>query len=124
MAKIMIVDDSRFMRKMLSDILTEEGHKIVGEAENAKEATELYSRLKPDLLTLDIVMPEVEGENAFSALKTIVSEDPKARVIVVSALGQEQVIKECMEAGAKSFIPKPFQSENVARVVRTVLASG
>jgi two-component system chemotaxis response regulator CheY len=123
MARIMIVDDSRFMRKMLSDILTGEGHEIVGEAENAKEATELYSRLNPDLVTLDIVMPEVEGENAFSALKTIVEEDAKARVVVVSALGQDQVIKECIDAGAKSFIAKPFQSDNVAKVVRTVLNS-
>ena len=124
MANILIVDDSKFMRKMLSDILTGEGHEIVGEAENAKEATELYSRLKPDLVTLDIVMPEVEGEDAFSALKAMIEQNSKASVVIVSAMGQDQVMKECIEAGAKYFIAKPFQSDNVAQVVRSALATG
>ena len=123
MASILIVDDSKFMRKMLSDILTGEGHQIVGEAENAKEATELYSRLKPDLVTLDIVMPEVEGEDAFSALRAILTENSQASVVVVSAMGQDQVVKECIEAGAKYFIAKPFQSDNVADVVKSALTS-
>ena len=124
MANILIVDDSKFMRKMLSDILTGEGHEIVGEAENAKEATELYSRLKPDLVTLDIVMPEVEGEDAFSALKAMIEQNSKASVVIVSAMGQDQVMKECIEAGAKYFIAKPFQSDNVAQVVKSALATG
>jgi two-component system chemotaxis response regulator CheY len=121
MANILIVDDSKFMRKMLSDILTENGHHIVGEAENAKEAIEFYSRLKPDLVTLDIIMPEVEGVDAISALKDMINIDPQAKVVMVSAMGQEQVVEECMQAGAKDFIVKPFQPSNVAEVVRKVL---
>ncbi len=121
MANIMIVDDSKFTRKMLSDILTEKGHQIIGEAENAKEAVELYQRLKPDLVTLDIIMPEVEGTDAISALKAMVRVNPKAKVVMVSAMGQQEVIEECIQAGAKDFIVKPLQPSNVAGVVESVL---
>jgi two-component system chemotaxis response regulator CheY len=121
MANILIVDDSKFMRKMLSDILTEGGHHIVGEAENAKEATELYKIIKPDLVTLDIIMPEVEGIDAISALKEMIHVNSNARVVMVSAMGQEQVVEECMQAGAKDFIVKPFQPSDVAVVVKKVL---
>ena len=121
MANIMIVDDSKFTRKMLSDILTEKGHQIVGEAENAKEAIELYERLKPDLVTLDIIMPEVEGTDAISALKAMKRVNPKARVVMVSAMGQQEVVEECIQAGAKDFIVKPIQPSNVAGVVESVL---
>jgi two-component system chemotaxis response regulator CheY len=121
MADILIVDDSKFMRKMLSDILTEEGHHIVGEAENAKEAIELFKRLKPDLVTLDIIMPEVEGVNAISALKDMINGDPQAKVVMVSAMGQEKVVEECMRAGSRDFIVKPFQPVYVAEVVKKVL---
>jgi len=121
MANILIVDDSKFMRKMLSDILTEEGHHIVGEAENAKEAIELFKRLKPDLVTLDIIMPEVEGFNAISALKDIINANFQAKVVMVSAMGQEQVVEECMQAGSRDFIVKPFQPSDVAVVVKKVL---
>ncbi len=122
MANIMIVDDSKFTRKMLSDILTEKGHQIVGEAENAEEAVELYSRLKPDLVTLDIVMPEVEGTDAISALKAMKRVNPKARVVMVSAMGQQEVVEECIQAGAIDFIVKPIQPSNVAGVVESVLS--
>jgi two-component system chemotaxis response regulator CheY len=121
MANILIVDDSNFMRKMLSDILSEEGHQIVGEAENAKEALELYSRLNPDLVTLDIIMPEVEGVDAISALKEIIHVDPKAKVVMISAMGQEQVVEECIHAGARDFIVKPFQPSDVAQVVNEAI---
>ncbi len=121
MANILIVDDSRFMRKMLSDILTGAGHEVVGEAENAKEAIELFKRLKPDLVTLDIIMPEVEGVNAISALKDMINGDPQAKVVMVSAMGQEQVVEECMRAGAEDFIVKPFQPYNVAAAVKKAL---
>jgi two-component system chemotaxis response regulator CheY len=121
MANILIVDDSKFMRKMLSDILTKEGHKIVGEAENAKEAEYLFKKLKPDLVTLDIIMPEVEGKDAISALGAMIEENPHAKVLMVSAMGQEEVVKECIRDGAKDFIVKPFQPGNVADVVRAVL---
>ncbi len=123
MANVLIVDDSKFMRKMLSDILTEEGHQIVGEAENAMEATSLYKKLKPDLVTLDIIMPEVEGADALSALKEMVEINPQARVVMVSAMGQEEVVEECIRVGAKDFIVKPFRSPGVAEVVKAVLKS-
>jgi two-component system chemotaxis response regulator CheY len=121
MASILIVDDSKFMRKTLSDILTEAGHQIVGEAENAKEATELYKILKPDLVTLDIIMPDVGGVDAISALKEMIDVNPQAKVMMVSAMGQEQVVEECMQAGAKDFIAKPFQPSDVAGLVKKVL---
>ncbi len=123
MANILIVDDSKFMRKMLSDILTEEGHQIVGEAENAIEATELYKKLKPDLVTLDIIMPEVEGTDALSALKAMIKVNPQAKIVMVSAMGQEAVMEECIQAGAKHFIVKPFQPPDIAEAVEAVLKS-
>ncbi len=122
MANIMIVDDSKFTRKMLSDILTERGHQIIGEAENAKEAVELYERLKPDLVTLDIIMPEVEGTDTICALKAMKKVNPKVRVVIVSAMGQQEVVEECIQAGAKDFIVKPIQPSNVAGVIESVLS--
>ncbi len=121
MANILIVDDSIFMRKMLTDILVKEGHQIVGEAENAREAIELYKKVKPDLVTLDIIMPEVEGLDAISALKTMIKVKAQAKVVMVSAMGQEDVVKECIKAGARDFIVKPFKPSNVAGVVKNVL---
>ena len=121
MANILIVDDSKFMRKMLSGILAEEGHQIVGEAENAKEAMELYKKLNPDLVTLDIIMPEVEGVDAILALKEMINVNPQAKVVMISAMGQEEVVGECIEVGAKDFIVKPFQPSNIAGVVDRVL---
>lgn len=123
MANIMIVDDSKFTRKMLSDILVEEGHEVVAEAENAGEAVELYQRLHPDVVTLDIVMPEVEGVDSISALKAMVKADPKAKIVIVSAMGQHEVIEEFIQAGATDFIVKPFQPSNIAGVVASVLES-
>jgi len=123
MADILIVDDSKFMRKMLSDILIEEGHRIAGEAENAKEATELYKQLKPELVTLDIIMPEIEGIDAVSALKEMIKVNPRVKVVIVSAMDQQEVVEECIRAGAKDFIVKPFQPSHVAGVVQDVLQS-
>jgi two-component system chemotaxis response regulator CheY len=121
MANILVVDDSKFMRKMLSDILTEEGYQVVGEAENAWEAVEFYKKFKPDLVTLDIIMPKVEGTDAISALKGMIRFSRQAKVVVVSAMGQEEVVKEFIQAGAKDFIVKPFQPSRVAGVVKDVL---
>ena len=123
MASVLVVDDSKFMRKMLSDILTQEGHQIVAEAENAREAIELYKKFRPELVTLDIVMPEVEGEGSLSALIAIIEINPQVNVVMVSAMGQEETIKECMQAGAKDFILKPFKPPDVARVVSAVMRS-
>ena len=121
MAKIMIVDDSKFSRKMLGDILVEEGHQVVGEAENAEEAIELYKRLEPDLVTLDIIMPGVEQNSATPVLEAIMAADSHARVVMVSAMGQQEVVEECIQAGAKDFIVKPLQPSNVVGVVEDVL---
>lgn len=121
MAKILIVDDAIFMRKMLSDILTKERHQIVGEAENGKEAVGLYKKLKPDVVTLDIIMPEVDGIDAVTAIKTIMKEDPRARIIMVSAMGQQESIVESIQAGAKDFIVKPFQPSNVVSAVARLM---
>ena len=121
MAKILIVDDAIFMRKMLSDILTKDGHEIVGEAENAKEAVTLFKKLKPDLVTLDIVMPEVDGMTAMRAIRDIVSTDQKAIILMVSAMGQEAFVVESIQAGAKDFIVKPFQPQTISTTVKRLL---
>ena len=122
MANILIVDDALFMRKILSDILTEEGHKIVGEAENAKEAIELYKKLKPDIVTMDIIMPEIDGINTLKAIKQILKSDKNARIVIVSAMGQQDMVVESIQAGAKDFVVKPFQrsriTESIARILR------
>ncbi|GAF83071.1 unnamed protein product [marine sediment metagenome] len=123
MANILVVDDSKFMRKMLSDLLVTEEHRIVGEAENAMEATELYKQLKPDIVTLDIIMPEVGGTDAISALKEMVQMDPPAKVVVVSALGQQEVVDQFLEAGAMEYIAKPFQLCYITDAVERVLQS-
>lgn len=121
MAKILVVDDTIFMRKMLSDILVKDGHEIVGEAENAREAVNAFEKLKPDLVTMDIIMPEVEGINAMKAIEKIISLNKKARILMVSALGQQQFVVESIRAGAKDFIVKPFEPSNVKNVVRKLL---
>lgn len=121
MATILIVDDSKFMRKVLADILSSAGHEVVAEAENAAELKELYRRLRPDIVTLDIIMPEVDGEDAVSALTSITAEYSDARVIMISALSQPSVVQQCIEAGARNFIDKPFRAPDVIRVVAQVL---
>ncbi len=121
MANILIVDDSKFMRNILSDILINEGYQILGEAENAKECVEMYHRLKPDLVTLDIIMPRVENMDAIDAVKEIMGINPLARIIVVSSMGQHLMIEEYMQAGVWDFIVKPFEPSNVVRVVKEAM---
>ena len=121
MANILVVDDALFMRKMLSDILTKDGHKIVGEAENAREAVAMYKKLKPDVVTMDIVMPEIESVDAMKAVKEINAFDKKARIIMVSAMGQQELVVEAIQAGAKDFVVKPFQPSRVTDAVNRLL---
>lgn len=121
MAKILIVDDAVFMRKMLSDILQKAGHEIIGEAQNAKEAVELYKKLKPDIVTLDIIMPEVDNVDALKAIKAIKKLDGGARILMVSAMGQQELVVDSIQAGAKDFIVKPFQPSNVTTAVERLL---
>lgn len=121
MAKILIVDDALFMRKMLADILIKAGHDIVGEGTNAKEAVELFGSLKPDLITLDIVMPEENGITTLEAVKSIVSSNYAAKILMVSAMGQHTVITDFIRAGASDFIVKPFQDTQVVNAVNKLI---
>ncbi len=121
MARVMIVDDALFMRKMLSDILKRENIEICGEAENGKEAIEKYQQLKPDLVTMDIVMPKVEEIDGVGAVKEIVKVDPQAKIIMVSAMGQHSLVVEAIQSGAKDFVTKPFQPSRVIEAVKRVL---
>jgi two-component system chemotaxis response regulator CheY len=116
--KIMVVDDAIFMRSMLRDIFARGPFVIAGEAENGLEAVRMYHELRPDLTTMDIVMPQMDG---ITALREIVRLDPDAKVVMCSALGQEALIAEAIEAGARDFIVKPFQPSRVLRVVQSVL---
>lgn len=119
MARVLVVDDAAFMRKVLTDALTAAGHEVVGEAGDGNEAVERFRELKPDLATLDITMPEKDG---LTALKEILSLDPGARVVMCSALGQESKVLEAIKSGAKDFVVKPFQAERVLQAVQSALA--
>jgi len=121
MAKVLIVDDALFMRKMLADILVKEGFTICGEAENGKEAVEKYKQLKPDLVTMDIVMPKMEEVDGIAAVKEIMKIDPQAKIVMVSAMGQHALVVEAIQAGAKDFIVKPFQPSRVIEAIKRVL---
>jgi two-component system chemotaxis response regulator CheY len=119
MARVLVVDDAAFMRKMVSDALTKGGHEVVGEAGNGVEAIARFQELKPDLMTLDITMPEKDG---LTALAEIVAADPSARVVMCSALGQESKVLEAIKLGAKDFVVKPFQPARVIEAVGKALA--
>src|SRR5512147_2568677 len=116
--KVLVVDDAIFMRNMIKDIFSGGGFEVVGEAANGLEAVERYKELRPDLTTMDIVMPFRSG---IDATREIVKLDPKAVVVMCSALGQESLVMEAIEAGASDFIVKPFKPEDVLSVVRKVL---
>ena len=119
MAKnIMICDDAAFMRMMIKDILTKNGYNIAGEAENGAKAVEKYNELKPDLVLMDITMPEMDG---IEALKKIKAGDPNAMVIMCSAMGQQAMVIESIQSGAKDFIVKPFQADRVIEAVKKVI---
>ena len=119
--RVLIVDDALFMRTMLRDIFESAGWQIVAEAENGEQAIAEYKIHQPDLVTMDIVMPEMGG---IDALKKILNDNPAARIVVCSALGQKNLILDAINAGAKDFIVKPFQSHQVLEVVeRVVMAS-
>lgn len=119
MARILIVDDAKFMRLTLSNILKKANHEVVGEGENGIEAIHLYKELNPDLVTMDITMPEMSGLEAVKAIK---KEYPSAKVIMCSAMGQQKMVVEAIEAGAKDFIVKPFDEGRVLDAVNRVLS--
>jgi two-component system chemotaxis response regulator CheY len=119
MARVLVVDDAAFMRKMVSDALVKAGHEVVGEATNGVEAVASYQALKPELTTLDITMPEKDG---LAALGEIMALDPTAKVVMCSALGQESKVLESIKLGARDFVVKPFKAERVAEAVAKALA--
>jgi two-component system chemotaxis response regulator CheY len=118
MAKILVVDDAAFMRMMIKDILTKNGYEVAGEAENGAIAVSKYSELKPDLVLMDITMPEKDG---IQALKEIKSSDAGAKVIMCSAMGQQAMVIEAIQSGARDFIVKPFQADRVIEAVKKVV---
>ena len=117
--KIMVVDDAAFMRMMLKNILNQNGYKVIGEGTNGSEAVEKYDELKPDLVTMDIVMPNMTGIEAVRGIK---ENHPNAKIVMCSALGQQAMVKEALEAGALDFILKPFQKDKVLEVVGNALS--
>ena len=117
--KVLIVDDAAFMRMMIKDILVKNGYDVVGEAENGEVAVEKYKDLNPDLVTMDITMPEKDG---IQALKEIISLNSNATVIMCSAMGQQAMVIDAIQAGAKDFIVKPFQADRVIEAVSKVLS--
>ena len=112
--RILITDDASIMRLMLSNMLTEAGYEIAGEATNGLEAVAKYKELKPDLVTMDITMPEMDGIKAVMAIKAI---DPQAKIVMCSAMGQKFLVLEAIEAGAVNFIVKPFDNDKVAEII-------
>lgn len=115
---ILVCDDAAFMRMMIKDILTKNGYEIAGEAENGLKAVEKYSETKPDLVLMDITMPEMDG---IQALKKIKEMDGDAKVIMCSAMGQQAMVIESIQSGAKDFIVKPFQADRVLEAVKKVV---
>ena len=116
---VLICDDALFMRTLVGDILQQAGFEVVGEAETGLQAVEKYKQLRPDLVTMDIVMPEMGG---IDAVREITTYDPEARVLMCSAMGQQALVVEAIQAGAKEFVVKPFQATRVLEAVQRVLA--
>ncbi|MFX0091954.1 MAG: response regulator [Candidatus Hodarchaeota archaeon] len=119
MANILIADDSKFMRMMLREILATEGHKIVAEASSGEDTIKLYAKFRPDVVTMDIVMPEPNG---IECVRRIREFDPHAKIVMVTALGQEAMVVEALKAGASDFVIKPFKVEKVIQAVDKTLS--
>jgi two-component system chemotaxis response regulator CheY len=108
MKKVLIVDDAAFMRVSIKNMLTKNGYEVIGEAENGKVAIQRYQELTPDIITMDITMPEMDG---LASLKKILSINPTANIVMISAMGQESMVREAVLSGAKGFIVKPFKED-------------
>jgi two-component system, chemotaxis family, chemotaxis protein CheY len=117
--KVLVVDDAAFMRMMIKDILRKGGYEVIGEAEDGSKAVEKFKELRPDLVTMDITMPDMDG---ISAVKEIRKVDSNATIIMCSAMGQQAMVIDAIQAGAKDFVVKPFQPERVLEAVRKVLS--
>ncbi|WP_068784709.1 response regulator [Paenibacillus phocaensis] len=119
MARVMVVDDAAFMRMVIRQMLQEDGHEVVAEAKDGLEAVRFYDTWTPDLVTMDITMPEMDGIAAVQAIKGI---DPNAKIIMCSAMGQQKMVVQAIQAGALDFVVKPFQKERVTEAIRKVLS--
>ena len=117
--KVLIVDDAVVMRMMIKGILSKHGYEVVGEAQNGVESVDKYKQLQPDLVTMDMVMPEMDG---ITAVRQIMSMDPNAKIIMCTSMGQQALVVEAIQAGAKSFITKPFQPPKILETISKVLA--
>jgi len=117
MKKMLLVDDAMFMRVVLKNILVKEGYDIVAEASNGLEAIEMYKKHQPDIVTMDVTMPEMDG---IVATKEILKLDPEARICMVSAMGQQQIIMESIKSGARDFIVKPFEATDVLSKIKNL----
>ena len=115
--KVLITDDTAFMRMTLRNVLEKSGYEVVAEAEDGIQAVEKYQELKPDLVTMDITMPNMDG---ITAIKKIMAEDPQAKIVVVSAMGQKALVIEALNSGAKDFIVKPFQPDRIVEALQKV----
>ncbi len=120
MAKILIVDDSRTSRKILRGVLESGGHEIAGEATNGQEGYDMYAQIKPDVVTMDITMPVMSGVESLKKIKT---DFPEAKVIMVSAAGQQHNMVEAIQNGAAEFISKPFEPTQVLKIIDNVIAN-
>lgn len=116
--RVLVCDDALFMRSMVGDILAQAGYQVVGEAGNGSEAVERYKALRPDLVTMDIVMPDMGG---IDAVREITRFDPEARIIMCSAMGQQSLVSEALDAGAADFVVKPFQASRVIEAAQRLL---
>ena len=118
MAKVLIVDDAAFMRMMIKDILEKNGFEVIGEANNGIKAVELYKKERPDVVTMDITMPDMDGIGAVKAIKEF---DPTAKIIMCSAMGQQTMVMDAIRAGARDFIVKPFNADRVLEAIKKTL---
>jgi two-component system chemotaxis response regulator CheY len=116
--RVLIVDDAMFMRRMLSDILEKGGHAVCGEASTGKEAVDRYKEVKPDLVTMDIIMPDMSGIEAVKEIKKI---DAEAKILMVSAMGQQALVLEAVQAGALDYVVKPFQPSRVLESIDRII---
>ncbi len=116
---ILIADDAKFIRTMVRDILTEKGYKIAGEATNGNEAVQMYEKLKPDLVTMDITMDEKDG---LDAAREILAKYPEARIVMVTALGQDKMLMDSIKIGVRDFVVKPFAPERIISAVERAIA--
>ncbi|MED3664452.1 response regulator [Geobacillus stearothermophilus] len=118
MARVLVVDDAAFMRMMIKDILTKNGHEVVAEAADGRQAVEKYKETRPDIVTMDITMPEMDG---ITALKEIKKIDSNAKVIMCSVMGQQAMVIDAIQAGAKDFVVKPFQADRVIEAINKTI---